>query len=90
METIFLFIDRMCELAPTPMHYWRNHKNIMWSLVVMSLTPVTVSHVRIIHTVTMDGKSTVALANQVCVKFLFYGLLTLPDTDTSIDSDSDS
>ena len=64
----------MCELAPTPMRYWRNHKNIMWSLVVMSLTHVTVSLVQIIPTVTMNGKSTVALANQVCVIFLLYSV----------------
>ena len=53
------------------MRYWRSHKNIMWSLVVMSLTHVTVSLVQIIPTVTMNGKSTVALANQVCVIFCF-------------------
>ena len=60
------------------MRYWRSHKNIMWSLVVMSLTHVTVSLVQIIPTVTMNGKSTVALANQVCVIFLLYCTFKLP------------
>ena len=51
---------------------------------MMSLTHVTVSLVQIIPTVTMNGKSTVALANQVCV--IFFALLYIQTSTKPIQS----
>ena len=48
----------------------------------MSLTPVTASLVQIIPTVTMNGKNTVALANQVCV--IFFSSLVIHASTKSI------